>query len=742
MVRMNFSQWRLSGTRARTVGRTLAWSLAAVCCTALLLAAAYQYRPTTALGIGDSPHDTALVRDFNAQERQQGIDHGTRFRWTRGTSDILFPGIGGGAYGVDLILAGSINPAPDTRVLANGVEVATLPVAPGFQQYHVAVPAALMTHGSLTLTLSTAPFSPRGDRRPLGVAVERVELHPLDRDLALPPRRIAFLLWFAALCGGLAMLLAGFSGGVAFAAATTLAGGMAVLLIVNRLFLTEDAGGVARAGVMVVVVAAAIRTLLPPLCRRCGLPTTARDTRWLAVIVAFALALRFAGVLHPGIIIGDLTFHLHRFADVADRHMLLLPVESKEFGGNTILYVPTPYLVMLPLSWVIRDRTLMLLLFALGIDAARFCLLWFVARRATGDLRVANLTILTMALMPVGWIVYSWGIFANIFAEGMLTILFALLILGYDKLDGPRRWRWCALFGAVICLTLLSHYGVFVLTTLTVTLYLLARIVQNMRRRERPWARGVAPFTVAAVTAAVVAFALFYRIPAQDLLAGRHLASVEKEATNVQAAPATRLYRTGGATPDDRNGLPAVTTPHLAVALAREAWEISFAFYRVWPIILCVAGVAILRRTEDSGLRIEGEVSLTPGPSRTEPSPKEFDVLSSRRRWRGEGNGFAAGLAPDDSPSVLSPESFVLTLSVWLTVAAAMLVVGIVARLYVRYPLYALPAVSLGVGVSLGWLTRHGRWGVCAAVGLLMISVILLAFFWYSRIVYDWKVIV
>jgi len=65
-----------------------------------------------------------------------------------------------------------------------------------------------------------------------------------------------------------------------------------------------------------------------------------------------------------------------------------------------------------------------------------------------------------------------------------------------------------------------------------------------------------------------------------------------------------------------------------------------------------------------------------------------------------------------------------------------------VARLYVRYPLYALPAVSLGAGVALGWLTRHGRWGVCVAVALLMISTILLAFFWYSRIVYDWKVIV
>ena len=40
-----------------------------------------------------------------------------------------------------------------------------------------------------------------------------------------------------------------------------------------------------------------------------------------------------------------------------------------------------------------------------------------------------------------------------------------------------------------------------------------------------------------------------------------------------------------------------------------------------------------------------------------------------------------------------------------------MLVVGIVARLYVRYPLFALPAVALGGGIALGWLVRRGVGG-------------------------------
>jgi len=65
-----------------------------------------------------------------------------------------------------------------------------------------------------------------------------------------------------------------------------------------------------------------------------------------------------------------------------------------------------------------------------------------------------------------------------------------------------------------------------------------------------------------------------------------------------------------------------------------------------------------------------------------------------------------------------------------------------VARLYVRYPLYALPAVSLGAGVALGWLTRHGRWGVCVAVALLAFSAVTTLLMWYDRIVFAFKVVV
>jgi len=689
--------------------RNVCWLVAAAFVAAMLLTAAYQVRPTYRIGIGDTPRDTALVQGFYSPERQPAADGGARYRWTRESGQIAFPGIGRGAVTVDLLLSGSANPAPDTHVLANETEITTLHLTPDFRLYHVEVPASLMTHGTLDLTLIAPPFMPRGDRRTLGIVVQEVTVRPHGTGFALPPARITLSLWLGALSVALALFVAGFGGPSAFAGAAGAAGGMAAFLVWNRLFLTVDAGGIVRAGALMLAATAVIRFVFAPLCNRVGVATTARDVRWLALIGGAALALRFAGMLHPSIVIVDLKFHLHRFAEVADMHRLLLPIQSAEFGGRTVLYAPTPYLFMLPFSWLIHDRMLMLFLFSLGIDLARFCVLWLVARRVTRDLLAANLVVLTMALMPVGWIVYSWGIFANIFAEGMLTLLFALLALGYGWLAGLYRWRWCAVFAIVICLTLLAHIGVFVLTALSVMLFLIVRLslaylpprLPSLERHRERIAGSL--FALAGLSAALVAFALFYRFPAHDLLAGQHAPAVEQETTGTPPVPVYHLYRTGGATPDDRIGLPAVTTSHLSIALAREAWEMSYAFYRVWPVIACIAGCVVLWR---SG------------------------------RTKG-GEGIAAMF-----PAIDHRRAAAFTIAVWMVVAAIMLVVGIVARLYVRYPLFALPAIAFGSGVALAWLVRRVRWGWYVAAALLAFSALSTLMMWYDRIVYAFKVIV
>jgi hypothetical protein len=82
------------------------------------------------------------------------------------------------------------------------------------------------------------------------------------------------------------------------------------------------------------------------------------------------------------------------------------------------------------------------------------------------------------------------------------------------------------------------------------------------------------------------------------------------------------------------------------------------------------------------------------------------------------------------------------TIAVWMAVAVIMLVVGIVARLYVRYPLFALPAVAFGSGVALAWLVRRARWGWYIAAALLAFSAVSTLLMWYDRIVYAFKPVV
>ncbi|MGH8164716.1 MAG: hypothetical protein ACREP1_10315, partial [Rhodanobacteraceae bacterium] len=169
-------------------------------------------RPTYRIGIGDTAHDTALIAEFNAPERQSAADGGARYRWTRENGQITFPGIGRGAVGIDLLLSGSINPAPETRVLVNQTEIATLHLTPDFRPYHLDVPASLMTHGTLELTLVAHPFTPRGDRRILGIVVQTVTVHPEGAGFMLPPARITLSLWIAVLAVALALVIAGFGG--------------------------------------------------------------------------------------------------------------------------------------------------------------------------------------------------------------------------------------------------------------------------------------------------------------------------------------------------------------------------------------------------------------------------------------------------------------------------------------------------------------------------------------------------
>ncbi len=157
--------------------RKTIYTLAAISVAVLFLA--YQVSGPFEVDVGQ-PGDEAYLRDFYAIETVDGVS----YRWSADSSSIVFPGIGGHAPVVLSLLLNGHRPAdlphPTVTVRANGRDIASFPVAEGFQTYELTVERyALSASGSLQIELHSQTFVPHestggGDQRALGVLVDQV----------------------------------------------------------------------------------------------------------------------------------------------------------------------------------------------------------------------------------------------------------------------------------------------------------------------------------------------------------------------------------------------------------------------------------------------------------------------------------------------------------------------------------------------------------------------------------------
>jgi len=85
------------------------------------------------------------------------------------------------------------------------------------------------------------------------------------------------------------------------------------------------------------------------------------------------------------------------------------------------------------------------------------------------------------------------------------------------------------------------------------------------------------------------------------------------------------------------------------------------------------------------------------------------------------------------------PSLFQRALLAWFLSAALFVVIAQFAGIYVRYNIYALPALSLGVGIGGAWLTARGKWtfAAYAALALYLAYVLWVGLsFWFVRVLY------
>ncbi|HUS14690.1 MAG TPA: hypothetical protein VM536_06685, partial [Chloroflexia bacterium] len=474
----------------------------------LIVGLAYQERPTYRLMVG-SQTDRPFWRGVNDGERVAG----QTYRWTGPTSTLTLPGIGAGAYEVRLELnGGRPDPyaPPEVVVSGGGAVLAQLTPTPGRQSYTVAVPSNATTAGDLRLTLVTRnPFSPPADGRVLGVVLSQVDVVPVGRDLALPPLATWLLLALAAALATAVLGTAGWSVRAARAGGLLWAAGEAAFLLFDRLWLTLIPGTL----VGVLLGAGALLLVLGPLWRRLycagGIMWPEGEQRGLLAIFAAAFVARLAGQLHPQTQVIDLIFHAHRFEQVLSGQ-LLFTIPSDEWGGRQTFYLPTPYVLMAPLQWLLRDELLTIRLFTVTLDTLGVFLAYYLARRAFGDGRAGIIAALLQVTFPLAVLPYSWGITANLFGQFVSLAAVAVAVGAYERLTRPGPWL---LLTGVVTLAALSHPGNVQLIALLLSGMWVAWGIQAWRGRgtgqggnRRPWWA----FTAALATAAAIAWFSYY----------------------------------------------------------------------------------------------------------------------------------------------------------------------------------------------------------------------------------------
>ncbi len=699
------SQRAIIGQLGNGVG-ALAWwwhAVAVAVIAAVVIGAAYQTHPVYDIAIGMRVQDDPLVQEFNTAERQPPAAGDRTYRWTHGESSIVFPGIGRNAATVTLTMAGGANPTPDVTILANNGEIAQVHLTQDFADYPFTIPAPYLTTGNLMLTLRATPFRAPGDRRELGVLVSRVRVQPTS-GVALPPARTALALWGAVILLMFALLVVGLRGWEAAAMASLVVVGFALLIARDRLFIALGAGPWLRVATGTLALAALLHFAVPTVLRRLGIAGGGGAARWLLAAVVGVFAARLGGLYHPAMIVSDLTFHVHRFEDVVQQHIWYQEIPALYDKNRPVPYPPGAYLLFAPFAPFVRNRADLLTIGTQLLDATRMLVVGLVVWKATRERIAAACATLIAGIVPIAFVIFSWGNLTNAVGEWALTLLFALLALSAGRLRRP----WLAVaFVTVVLLALLSHIGVAVTTValLAVTFAVWACVLLWARRapwRERDFLTAVALTGIAGV----LAFALFYRIP----LTSAHTAANVPALDNAPAVSTGGRFEIGGPRPDPSIGLNDSRTNDPIVAVVGQIWVEGYAFYRLWPLLLAPLGYWVLWRK----------------PPSPDPSPAAA----------GEGNLAQTSVASPPLPRTGEGDptkTLCLVCLVWFGVALLFLVVGVLAGRYVRYAMTAIPAVAVGVGVALGYLWQW-RWGKGVAIVLVIFTIASTLLVWYGRI--------
>lgn len=323
---------------------------------------AYQTRPSYTVDLGDRL-DRPFVNGFNDREPSEKNRlnpdfkwDGLSFRWSKADSQVNFPGIGSQPVTVTIRYNASANPNnPALTILTDDENPITLPKPPPdtWVEQSILVPGEWFRDGDLHLRLKTTAFTPKGDARELGVAVDWIRVDPaeLNKTAFIRPADSDFLpLVFTAVLGVLILGSIGVPALWSLLAGGIIVGGLSYWLINDRLnlaaLLEQD---FIRILFFMWVAAYLAAELVPRLFRKLGVPTTRSEGAMLALLFLLQFVVLYFFQLHPQFIASDTGLNSHRLVSVIQGQWVFtedLP------SGKAAPYPPAFYFFLWPFTFL------------------------------------------------------------------------------------------------------------------------------------------------------------------------------------------------------------------------------------------------------------------------------------------------------------------------------------------------------------------------------------------------------
>ncbi len=430
---------------------------------------------------------SAFLTDFYTPERSSDPAHSFDYRWTRDISTFILPGVGRNVpLELTFYLTGRPqgSPPPDFTVIADGTTVATLePSGYPPQPYRVTVPASANRDDDLTLLLTSKAFSPPGERRLLGVLVDRIEVRQAGGGLVLPPLYPLGWLTLGLLLAYMSLRHMAIGRQISALIVMALGALAALVLATDRYDLTLFIADIGLVMVCVYLLALFVPPVVAWVMKKLRVGITASDLRWLMLVYLLAFGVKAGGMMHPRFVYLDHLFRVHQVQELVDEPGLFwdkyqhvttasdnVTVHTQEQNSmlgqwNIIVpfpYSPVGYFVLAPLGliWPYGHESDLVNAsdtFLAALSGTIVFALYAIAVRGLGSRRAGVLAGAIVSFAPITYLHFSDGAYPYIWAGWISVVYITAAICLADRAGKPGPF---VLLSVLSALTILSHTAI------------------------------------------------------------------------------------------------------------------------------------------------------------------------------------------------------------------------------------------------------------------------------------------